>query len=349
MNVVVPIVALAALAGSSQLLALQPNQAFPDPGTELVKTYENLDPKVPFDEAIASWNVDNAENAEIKVDVRAHVDGHITKWYRLGDWSLDDSKAPRVSVAHQRDEDGTVDTDTLHLYKPAQSVDLQVTLRTLGVGEKPNLRFLSVTFSSGKAEENDVPTRSDAWGKTIDVPQRAQNNYPNGGVLCSATSCSMLLWHWSNLLHKPEYNKDVPEVEAHVWDKVFHGAGNWPFNTAYMGSFPGLRSYVARLNSIADLEKWVAAGLPVACSVSFDMLRGKPLSPQEAGHLVVLVGFTDDGDPVINDPAFKDQVRRVYKRSDFEKAWVYSHRTVYVVHPEDVKAPAGSNGAWFEG
>jgi hypothetical protein len=77
------------------------------------------------------------------------------------------------------------------------------------------------------------------------------------------------------------------------------------------------------------------------------MLRGLPLSPTESGHLVVLVGFTKDGEPVINDPAFKNQVRRVYKRSDFEKAWAYSKRTVYLVYPEGSNVPENSDQLWI--
>lgn len=188
--------------------------------------------------------------------------------------------------------------------------------------------------------------RSDAWGKTIDVPMRAQGDYPNGGVLCSATSTSMMLWHYSRVLRRPELDRDVPEVEASVWDTVYKGAGNWPFNVAYSGSFAGMRAYVTRFSAISDLEKWIAVGLPVVCSVSFDMLRGAPTGG--SGHLVVLVGFTETGDPVINDPARRGDVRHVYKRADFERAWLYSKRAVYIVHPEDAKPPTGGEGRWLE-
>ena len=156
----------------------------------------------------------------------------------------------------------------------------------------------------------------------------------------------MLLWHYSRVLDRPELDRDVPEVEANVWDTAYKGAGNWPFNVAYSGSFPGMRAYVDRFSGIADLETWIAAGIPIACSVSFDMLKGAPTGG--SGHLVVLVGFTPDGDPVINDPARRGDVRHVYKRTDFDRAWRYSKRTVYVVHPEGVKPPQGGEGRWLE-
>ena len=39
---------------------------------------------------------------------------------------------------------------------------------------------------------------------------------------------------------------------------------------------------------------------------------------------MVLVGFTPDGDVIVNDPAAKsnDQVRRLYDRAQFERAWL---------------------------
>ncbi len=341
--------ALAALALSpmpAHLIAFAPNTKFPDKGASVTQTFGPFEASVPFDEAIVSWNVEHPEGAVLKVEARAIQDGVPTKWYTMADWSYDTSLHPRESINGQKDDHGTVDTDTLRLKQPAQQIELNVTMQNDGTGEAPSLKYLSVCFSDTQDPKADEPKASDAWGKTLDVPERAQNNYPNGGVLCSATSVSMMLWHYANVLNRPELNQDVPVVESMVWDSVFKGAGNWPFNTAYAGSFPGMRAYVARFAAISDLEKWIAAGLPVVCSVSFDLLRGKPLSPEESGHLIVLVGFTKDGDPVVNDPAFKDSVRKSYPRADFEKAWLYSHRTVYLIYPADANVPTPSDGLW---
>ncbi len=333
---------------NTRLVALFPNLEFPAKGTELVKEYHDIDPHIPFTEMIASWNIQPADSAAIKLEIKARGADFESRWYTMAQWSLDPALSPRQSMKGQRDAHGNVDTDTLMLGKPGRSIDVRVTLRTLKEGPPPQLKLLTFSFENGETYTQETPNQHQAWGKTIDVPERAQNNYPNGGVLCSATSVSMMLWHYSQQLHRPEMNKDVPEVEANVWDPVYKGAGNWPFNTAYAGSFSGMRSYVARLGGISDLEKWIAAGLPVITSVSFDLLRGLPLSPTESGHLVVLVGFTDSGDPVINDPAFKAKVRKVYKRADFDKAWAYSKRTVYMLYPEDAKVPEDTNHLWIQ-
>lgn len=336
-------IALASLA----LLAIRPDLAFPEAGGAITKAFEPLRPGFAWDQAIVSWNLENPSSAAVKLEARAWSGETPTKWYTLADWAADAAKAPRVSVNGQRDADGTVDTDTLELKAPADRLELRATLRTMAEGPRPRLRLLTASLIDSKAPVMpDASKRSEAWGKTIDVPQRAQGDYPNGGVLCSATSTSMLLWHYSRVLDRPELDRDVPEVEANVWDTAYKGAGNWPFNVAYSGSFPGMRAYVARFAGISDLEKWIAAGLPLACSVSFDRLKGALTGG--SGHLVVLVGFTKDGDPVINDPARRGDVRHVYPRADFERAWLYSKRTVYVVHPEGAKPPKGGEGRWLE-
>jgi hypothetical protein len=57
------------------------------------------------------------------------------------------------------------------------------------------------------------------------------------------------------------------------------------------------------------------------------------------GHLMVVVGFTESGDVVCNDPAShlvasNDQVRVVYDREQFENVWVpHSGGIVYVIRP----------------
>jgi hypothetical protein len=335
-------VALASLA----LLSIRPNIEFPAVGGQTTQAFQPLSPGFAWDEAIVSWNLENPVSAGVRVEARAWRGDTATKWYTIADWAADTAKAPRVSVEGQKDADGDVDTDTFVLKSPADRLELRATLKTLAEGPRPRLRLLTASFANTKEKTADHPVPSPAWGKTIDVPQRAQGDYPNGSVLCSATSTSMLLWHYSRVLNRPELDRDVPEVEASVWDSVYNGAGNWPFNVAYSGSFPGMRAYVARFAGISDLEKWIDAGLPVACSVSFDMLKGALTGG--SGHLVVLVGFTKDGDPVINDPARRGDVRHVYKRADFERAWLYSKRTVYIVHPESAKPPKGGEGRWLE-
>ncbi len=317
---------------------------FPEPGKVETTIIEDLNPGMRFDEAIASWNVENATDGQIRVEARAKTAAKTTKWYVLADWTLAKDKT-RVSTKGQGDADGNVYTDTLSLKEPCATLDLRLTLSTTGPN-RPRLKLLTVCFTDSANGMASSADQHSAWGKTIEVPQRAQGNYPRGGVLCSATSTSMLLCHYAKTLGRPEIDRDVPEVESNVWDSVYKGAGNWPFNTAFFGSFTGLSAYVSRFNSMKDLETWIAGGFPVVCSVSFDLVRGKPKSKEDSGHLIVLVGFAENGDPIFNDPARKAQVRYVYPRADFERGWLDSKRTVYLMYPEGAKTPSPIGSAW---
>jgi hypothetical protein len=159
----------------------------------------------------------------------------------------------------------------------------------------------------------------------------------------------MVLAHWAEILNRPEMNLTVPEVARRVYDDSYAGTGNWAFNTAFAGSFDGLRSYVTRCDNLSEVEDWIAAGIPVILSCRWDWLRpGRP--PDPAGHLIVCVGFTDQGDVIVNDPSAHldrgQSVRQIYKRKDVVHSWGKSHHAVYLIYPASAKIPENRYGHW---
>jgi hypothetical protein len=66
--------------------------------------------------------------------------------------------------------------------------------------------------------------------------------------------------------------------------------------------------------------------------------------------LVVCIGFTENGDVVINDPATNlakgQHVRHIYKRANVINAWRNSRNTVYLIYPEATNPPASPFGHW---
>ncbi len=336
---------LANTPSTARLMRIPMKIDFPLEG-EVKQEVSGIKPGFKFNEVIPSWNIGNAKSGAIRIELRINTGSGKSKWFVMCDWSGDKEWSPRQSLDGQKDDFANVLTDTFRTAQPTDSVDLKVTLKSKPGSERAKLKLLTLCFS-----DTSTTHESDSWGPSkyrgslVDVPQRAQNNYPNGGVLCSATSTSMMLWHYSKVLNRPELDHDVPEVEASVWDAVYKGAGNWPFNTAYFGSFDGLRACVSRFTGIEDIERLTKAGIPVVCSVSLALLQGKP-KVKEGGHLVIVVGFQTDGTPIFNDPAFKDGVRKTYKRTDFEKAWCNSDRTVYLMVPENTKLPTDPHKVW---
>ncbi|TAK94235.1 MAG: peptidase C39 family protein [Verrucomicrobia bacterium] len=310
---------------------------------EVVLTSPEIRAGIPWDEIILSWNADAPAGTYLKLEARAVYTNHSTRFYTMGLWSADPSRHPRESVLKQKDDDGDVQTDTLVLKQPAGRLLLRITLG--GDGKlKPKLKFLSASLLDSSALREPLPPNRAAWGKTIEVPERSQMAYEGGGVWCSPTTVSMLLAFWSERLKRGELDRDVPEVAKGVFDANWHGTGNWVFNTAYAGSFRGLRAYATRLSDVAELEDFVARGIPVGLSLCYDRLRGVGRGPN--GHLVVCVGFTENGDPVINDPGTSIHVRKTFSRERLMDAWAYSKNTVYLIYPENARLPKDRFAHW---
>lgn len=311
--------------------------------SQTVLTSPEVQGRIDFTELIVSWNAKLPDQAYLIVEARAFLEGSPTKYYTMGVWSSHSITHPQTSVTNQTDQAGTVATDTLLLRQPATGFQVRITLGGIGKAE-PLLKFIGVSLCDPSVGLSSLPPNKATWGKTIPVSERSQMAYPNGKVLCSPTTVSMLLSYWAARLKQPELDKQVPEVAEGVYDLAWGGTGNWCFNVAYAGSLPGIRGYVTRLADVSEIETWIAAGIPVGLSVDYDRLRAKGPGPN--GHLVVCVGFTPTGDAVINDPGTSEHVRKVFPRNQLIDAWSCSHNTAYLIYSEHVAIPPDLTQHW---
>lgn len=317
---------------------------------EIVLTSPEMPVPVEWNELVASWNV--PPGVYLKMEARAVFPDHTTKYFTLGLWSENPKLHPRNSISHQRDADGTVSTDTLILKRRGGKAQVRITLGDVDSNTPPELKFLGLSFCDSQTPVVTREPNRAAWGKTIEVPERRQAEYKEEKGWCSPTSLSMVLAYWSDDLHRAELNHTVPEVAKAIYDEDMDGTGNWPFNTAYAGTFPGVRAYVTRFDDISELEDWIAAGIPPIISVSSYLTNDRHSGPDN-GHLIVCVGFTDTGDMIANDPGVSvkrnARARRVYPRERVINAWKKSKNTVYLVYPEDAKIPKNIYGHWDGG
>lgn len=309
------------------------------PGTNLLgdHTLESVPflPPAGWDELVVSWNA--GTNLALTIQAQAgYTNGITSRWYSLGAWS---THGRRSSPEAFKDFDGEVDTDILRLTRPATGVRVRFTLE----GPRSALKLVTLACVNRQLTVSNRPPERNHWGKVWDVPIRSQTEFPEGvDKWCSPTSTSMLMEFWAKELGRPGWDFPVPAVAAAVFDPGWGGTGNWPFNTAFAGAQPGLFACVGRFNDLVDLERWVGNGLPVAASVSYAMLKGAASPARGDGHLVVVRGFTSEGDLAINDPGVRrTRVQRVIPRADFDRAWAHSRRTVYLVWPEGTSTPAG--------
>ncbi len=315
---------------------------------EVILLSPEITAPIAWDELVLSWNV--PPGVYLKAEARALYPERATRYYTLGQWSDDPARFPRRSVPGQRDADGEVRMDTLALNHAARRVQLRLTVG--GAAEPSGLKFLGVSFCNTAAPIRKLAPNRAAWGKVLPVPERRQGEYEGGGGWCSPTSLSMVLAYWGERLQRPELNYTVPETARAIADGPRADTGNWPFNTAFAGRHPGLRAYVTRLGDIAEMEDWIAAGIPVILSVSSYLTRS-PASGPDYGHLIVCVGFTDTGDVVANNPGVSVRknvrARQVYAREQVVRNWARSKNTVYLIYPETAAIPANRLGHWDDG
>lgn len=297
-----------------------------------------------FFEAIASWNATTPAGTWIETQIRARTGGRWTKWYNLGVWASDTSTVERHWVNGQGDADGYVGVDTLVLSaKKTAATALQVKVRLFSAdgAAVPNVRNISVAYSTRADKPSSLAAGNPAnWDRLLNVPECSQMVYPDGGeVWCSPTSTSMVLGYWNNDTGPCEPR--VRAAVAGVYDWLYDGHGNWPFNTAYAAT-QGYEGYVARFTSMRQVESWVAAGVPVVISYAWkNNLTGAPFG-SSGGHLAVIVGFDAAGNPIVNDPAWESDpnVQHTYQRAELESLWLeHSGGTVYLVYPSDRAVP----------
>ncbi|MDX6771127.1 MAG: C39 family peptidase [Elusimicrobiota bacterium] len=286
----------------------------------------DLESPFPFDDLVASLAAAVPDGGEAELSARVRFDSGWSEWYPLGTKRADGFYSPEAYA----DENGKVDVDTLKLKSKATAARLRVRFKA---GKRPvRLIQAAVAVSDGDAPSAPPPFLGGAAVRDLGVSPRsqgeAQDKYKHD--ICSPTSLSMVLDFWGE-------KTELEALAEEVRDKTSQLFGNWPANAAAAGD-RGLPGFVARLESLNDLEREVAAGRPVVVSVTAKEgeLPGAPYKKTN-GHLLVVGGFTETGEVVAYDPAGKprDQVRRVYGREAFHQVWrVRKRGLAYVIGPD---------------
>jgi hypothetical protein len=322
-------------------------------------------------ELVPSWDAKTPEGTFVQVEVRGRTaDGRVSSWDRLGRWAAGDQQFRRSSQGAQTDDLGRVATDTWVATTPMSAWRLRVTLhRRVGTRPSPKVDVAGAVASAIPSSTGVRTSRPGvARGVVLPVPQLSQmvhqGHYPayggGGEAWCSPTSTAMVLGYYGAQPTADETawagghaDRVVDHVARMTFDYRYDGTGNWPFNTAYAATRTH-KAFVTRFGSLRGVERLVKAGVPVITSLTFGpgQLSGAPISSTN-GHLLVVVGFTAEGDVVVNDPAASTNasVRRTYDRGQFENAWLKrgpaggSGGIGYVIHDKAHPLPAGAGAA----
>ncbi|MBB4704455.1 C39 family peptidase [Sphaerisporangium siamense] len=328
-------------------------------------TSEEREIGFPAAELVPSWTASAPKGSWLRVELRARtVTGGLTKWYDMGRWAEGEEDIHRSSLPGQGDQDGDVAVDTFVAARPVVAYRLRITLHGTGA----RVRAACVMASAPPARGGGaVSLPGEARGVALDVPSRSQRvhsgHHPQwgggGDSWCSPASVTMVLQYWGagpgpaelSFVDPADPCPAVDHAARDMYDHSYQGTGNWPFAVAYAGRY-GMEGFVTRLRSLAELERFIRAGIPVITSQAFRERELPGSGYSTGGHLMVVTGFTPDGDVIANDPAAPTDgtVKRIYPRAAFENVWLRttgSGGIVHVIHPRDVPLPVPTaEGNW---
>ena len=294
-----------------------------DPG--VFYATQPIRPAHPFRELIASWNVDCPSESGFAVELRVRGSCGESPWKVLGSWGRLAPTAKSIGFEH-----GSVDIDWFH---SATDTFDTAELRFVRAPQSasPTVAGLALCFSDPERPSAVTTNESEAARPApLTVPFHSQKSEDASiaARICSPTSVAMVLGY-----HGVELG--VRDVAARCFDAEHDIYGNWPRNVQAAYSF-GVSGYIDRFTSWSAVLDSLRQKIPLVCSISVKEgeLPGAPYS-KTAGHLIVLVGFDEQGNCLVNDPAASDpkEVRRTYSRTQMETVWMKKGGVAYVLSP----------------
>ena len=280
-----------------------------------------------FETAVGSWNCITSKTCTAELQVSVYVGGEWSKFFTYGEWGL----GKENYYYNQTDSKAKMSVDEIIIstgYK-ATKVKYQVILKRDAANlESPKLSLVALTFTipgyTYPVDVTGLPNSVD-----YDVPKLYQHDVGVvGGVICSATTTTMLLKYKGY-----DFSKEAKTYsKVATWGAHEHGYiatlvadpghnsptyGNWTYNMATAGAL-GQTAYFAKMYSFEELQYHLANYGPVGVSI-----KGNFGIYTTGGHLLVCRGYRiENGQTTVicNDP----NVRGVYYEvslSVFMGAW----------------------------
>lgn len=289
-----------------------------------------------FDYVVPSWNADCPKGTWIRVELQARLEDSDawTSWYEIATWGDPDTvRRIAADAATRKDAHGRVNEDILELKSPSTRLRYRVTLHTERPEVTPVVTLLAVAALNTKQEVEPDDSKGPAWGVEVPADFRSQlvENADISWRICGPTSVAMAL---------TAHGISVPTatVADACWDGVNRIYGNWPFMAAAAsrlmreqadrlkprpGRKPACIAFVAFPPDWKGVEEEILNGNPCILSIRYgrDELKGAP-SRSSDGHLILVRGFTDDGNVICCDPAAwtEEKGRIVYDRKELHAA-----------------------------
>jgi hypothetical protein len=316
-------------------------KSFPRSGTW---TSEIIETAFAFTELIPSWNaaVPHDTGVFFQVKTRDAKDGLWSPWLYIGQWGRTPVTDPLdriVSFDH-----GIVNVDNLTLDSPANAYQIRATLLSFDMNHdaNPSIRRMTVSYSGvvDDPEERQKLIKTEKidgdWARSLPIAYRAQGieAKPLAGQICSPTSTSMVMAY---------FGVDLPtQTNAlAIYDEDHDMFGNWGRAVQRAGEL-GLDAWLQRFRNWDQVKAMIARGQPVVAGIKFE--KGEfpsAVLSESAGHLIVIRGFTKDGNVIVNDPGNREKGNgAIYKADELAHAWFGCGGVGYVIRRPEGAPPA---------
>ena len=266
-----------------------------------------------FDRLVLSVSAKLDKTAALLLQASVKTAAGWSSFYKLSYISQDYKK----SFAEQKDKFAHTNIDELLIKKGATAFKYKITI--LGKA-KIDLISVSLCKKGAKYDKTLAQETLDLKHFELDLKPLSQKEYEDKklrNIICSATSLAMVLDYYGKLTSLKNVCSGVKDQQTGIF-------GNWPLNVAY-ASQCGLKGAVLHCASLAQAEGEILQARPLIVSIAFknSALKNSP-QKQTDGHLVVIAGFDEKGNPIVYDPAAPKakSVRRIYDRKQFAVAWL---------------------------
>lgn len=298
-------------------------------------TSRAIDTEIPFNELIPSWNVATPDGTGFTAEIRVgrKADGFWTPFYYFGAWGSAEKPAQTVV----EDANGTVEIDNFRSSHAFDRIQYRFELVTIEPQRTPIIRRVGLAYSNTLNDEalaaqfrpaSTQPAAIPGSARRLPVPWRSQaaETEQIRHSVCSPTALAMVLQYHG-------VNEPTAKVAERCFDPEHRIYGNWIRAVQAAYSF-GIVGYLERFGDWDSIRRHIAAGRPVIASIRFgkDELRKAPFSSSQ-GHIIVVVGFDNEGNVHVNDPAGKTMQTGVttYFKEDMQKAWLDNGGVGYVL------------------
>lgn len=279
----------------------------------------------PYNIGLPSWNgTAPGDSGGFRVLIRVPYLSDWSPWLDVGYWKANlwpGSKNTRFSG-------GKINVDIVELNYYATEWQFAIEMkRQSATVTSPTLSLLSYFVSDSRTTQNiDYTAIMNDKPAAIFVPTTFLAQYrlsdDIGGRICSPTTVSMILLSYDIEVAPLQFALDT-------YDPYWEMFGVWP-RVVQNASEYGVNGTVTRYRN------WSAAREVLALGGRIGMSIGQPLYE---GHLVMLAGFTENGDPIVHDPARTyDGYAHVFHKNQLSHAWFDKGGIAYTFFPQDSSA-----------